>query len=173
MIATPYRSWNFTGDLRRMPEPVAPRLGARANKVTIKATLPENANGVLYAFGGTGGGLTCYLDDGYLCYEYNLFIVHRTKIRSADRLRSGDAEIVVETRPTSTNPLSPLAITLTIDGEELATGEVPISSPGLFSANDCLDIGICLGGPVSADYADRAPFPFTGEIETVNVTYTS
>jgi arylsulfatase len=173
MIATPYRSWNFTGNLRRMPEPVAPRLGGRANKVTIKATLPEGASGVLYAFGGAGGGLTCYLDDGYLCYEYNLFIVHRTKIRSADRLAAGEAEIVVETQPTSTKPGGPLSISVSVGGEELATGTVPISSPGLFTANDCLDIGVCLGGAVSADYADRAPFPFTGHIESVNVTYTS
>lgn len=173
MIATPYRSWNFTGDLRRMPEPIAPRLGARANRVTIKATIPEDANGVLYALGGAGGGLTCYLDDGYLCYEHNLFIIHRTKIRTAARLATGDVEIVIDTQPTSTDPRGPLAISLSVNGEELATGTVPISAPGLFTANDCLDIGTCLGGAVSADYAVRAPFPFTGEIESVNMTYTS
>jgi hypothetical protein len=50
---------------------------------------------------------------------------------------------------------------------------VPISAPLLFTANDCLDIGTCLGGPVSLDYYDRAPFPFTGTIGAVNVRYTS
>ena len=38
-------------------------------------------SGVLYALGGNAGGLTCFVDDGYLCYEYNLFILMRTKIR--------------------------------------------------------------------------------------------
>ena len=81
-ISTPYREWNFTGDITRMPEFCAPALGNRANVVTIDADIPENGNGVLYALGGAGGGLTCYLDEGFLCYEYNLFIIMRTKIRS-------------------------------------------------------------------------------------------
>jgi hypothetical protein len=50
---------------------------------------------------------------------------------------------------------------------------IPIGLPLLFTANDCLDIGTCLGGPVSLDYYDRAPFPFTGTINNVNVRYTS
>ena len=60
-----------------------------------------------------------------------------------------------------------------VDGEEVASGVVPVSAPLLFTANDCLDIGTCLGGPVSLDYFDRAPFPFTGTIEGVTVRYTS
>ena len=51
-------------------------------------------------------------------------------------------------------------------------GQVPISAPLLFTANDCLDIGVCLGSPVSMDYYERAPFPFEGHIETVHVAYT-
>ena len=46
-----------------------------------------------------------------------------------------------------------------------------VSAPLLFSANDCLDIGTCLGSPVSLDYYDRAPFPFNGHIDTVSVRY--
>jgi hypothetical protein len=33
--------------------------------------------------------------------------------------------------------------------------------------------GTCLGGPVSDDYYDRAPFPFDGKIDTVTVRYSS
>jgi hypothetical protein len=87
-ITPPYTEWNFTGDITRMPEFTAPALGNRNNIVTIDADVPDNANGVLYALGGAGGGLTCFLDDGFLCYEYNLFIVMRTKIRSDTRLRA-------------------------------------------------------------------------------------
>jgi hypothetical protein len=49
---------------------------------------------------------------------------------------------------------------------------VPVSAPLLFTANDCLDIGTCLGSPVSMDYRDRAPFPFEGRIDVVHVAYT-
>jgi arylsulfatase len=41
----------------------------------------------------------------------------------------------------------------------------------LFSANDCLDIGTCLGSPVSLDYYDKAPFPFNGTIHRMHVAY--
>lgn len=42
----------------------------------------------------------------------------------------------------------------------------------LFTANDCLDVGIALGSPVSLDYFDEAPFKFNGTINEVKVKYT-
>ncbi len=41
--------------------------------------------------------------------------------------------------------------------------------PGAFSANETFDVGTDLGSPVSLDYFDRAPFPFNGKIEKVDV----
>ena len=170
-ISTPYREWTFTGDIVRMPEFCAPALGNRANTVTIDAVLPEAASGVLYALGGAGGGLTCYMDDGYVCYEYNCFILMRTKIRSERRLAAGRTSLEITTVYSEARPGGPLDITITADGDPIASGSVPVSAPLLFSANDCLDIGTCLGSPVSLDYYDRAPFAFDGEIDTVSVRY--
>jgi arylsulfatase A-like enzyme len=172
-IATPYREWQFTGDITRMPEFCAPALGNRANLVTIEADLPPDADGVLYALGGSGGGLTCYLDNGYLCYEYNTFIVMRTKIRSQAKLPAGPSTITVETTYAEARPAGPLDIRLSVNSQEVAAGQVPVSAPLAFTANDCLDIGTCLGSPVSLDYYDRAPFPFNGHIDKVTVRYTS
>ncbi|MFG1929144.1 arylsulfatase [Mycobacterium sp. NPDC048908] len=171
-IAPPYTEWEFSGDTIRMPEFCAPALGNKNNTVTIDAELPENASGVLYALGAAAGGLTCYLDDGYLCYEYNLFILIRTKIRSAAKLPAGQATIVVDTRYADQRPAGPLDITLRVGDETVASGQVPVSAPLLFTANDCLDIGTCLGSPVSLDYRERAPFPFEGRISRVHVAYT-
>jgi hypothetical protein len=120
-----------------------------------------------------GGGLTCYVDDGYLCYEYNLFFIMRTKIRSARRLSPGRATIQIKTAVLEPRPGSPLSISMSVNGEDDGSDKVPVSAPLLFSANDCLDIGICLGGPVSLDYYDRASFPFNGHIDAVNVRYAS
>jgi hypothetical protein len=171
-IAPPYREWEFAGDLARMPEFCAPALGNKNNTVTIDADLPANANGVLYALGGVAGGLTCYLDDGYLCYEYNLFILSRTKARSAAKLPAGPTSIVVETTYAEERAAGPLDISLRVGSEIVAKCQVPVSAPLLFTANDCLDIGVCLGSPVSMDYYERAPFPFEGRIERVHVAYT-
>jgi hypothetical protein len=171
-IAPPYKEWEFSGDTVRMPEFCAPALGNKNNTVTIETELPEHANGVLYALGAAAGGLTCFLDGGYLCYEYNLFILQRTKIRSDEALSPGAHTIVVETSYAEQRPAGPLNVTLRVDGDAVATGLVPVSAPLLFTANDCLDIGTCLGSPVSLDYRERAPFPFEGHIRRVHVAYT-
>jgi arylsulfatase len=172
-ISTPYREWDFGPGITRMPEFCAPALGNRGNLVMIDVELPERANGVLYALGGAGGGLTCYLDDGHLVYEYNLFIVMRTMVRSDAPLGAGPTRIEVSTEYAEVRPGGPLNVTLSADGEQVAAGVVPVSAPLLFTANDCLDIGTCLGGPVSLDYFDRAPFPFEGTIRSMTVRYTS
>ena len=83
------------------------------------------------------------------------------------------ATIEVETVYAEARPGGPLDITVKVNGEVVASGQVPISAPLLFTANDCLDIGTCLGSPVSLDYFDRAPFPFNGSIDNVNVRYLS
>ncbi|MGV0781606.1 arylsulfatase [Mycolicibacterium sp. XJ775] len=171
-IAPPYKEWEFSGDTIRMPEFCAPALGNKNNVVTIDVDIPANANGVLYALGAAAGGLTLYLDEGYLCYEYNLFILSRTKIRSEDKVPPGRATLAVTTQYADPRPAGPLDITVARNGETLADGQVPISAPLLFTANDCLDIGTCLGSPVSLDYRERAPFPFEGRIHRVHVAYT-
>ena len=50
------------------------------------------------------GDVTCYVDDGYLCYEYNFFIIARTKIRCATELPPGPTTIVVETNYAEQRP---------------------------------------------------------------------
>jgi len=170
-ISPPYTQWRFSGDTVRVPEFCAPALGNKPNVVTIDAEIPANANGVLYKLGANSGGLTCFVEDGILCYEYNLFIIQRTKIRATKKLPVGKAKIEVETAYAVPKPAGPLNITMKVNGEVFATGQVPISAPLLFTANDCLDIGIALGSPVSLDYYDKVPFKFNGTIEQVHVGY--
>ena len=104
--------------------------------------------------------------------EYNLFILMRTKIRSERPLPTGRVTLEVQTVYAEARPGGPLDITITADGDQIASGRVPVSVPLLFTANDCLDIGTCLGSPVSLDYRERAPFAFEGRIHGVHVAYT-
>jgi arylsulfatase A-like enzyme len=170
-ISPPYSEWRLSGTMTRMPEFCAPALGNRPNVVTIDLDVPEAANGVLYKLGSAAGGLTCFVEDGYLCYEYNLFLIQRTKLRSADRLPAGRTKIEVETSYVERRPAGPLKVTLKAGGKAAAEGTVPVSAPLLFTANDCLDIGRALGSPVSLDYAEKAPFAFNGTIHEVHVKY--
>ena len=109
--------------------------------------------------------------DGRLCYEYNLFEIQRTKFCSQQDLPTGKAIIEVETVYAERRPAGPLKVTLKVNGAVAASGNVPVSAPLLFTANDCLDIGIDLGSPVALDYFDKAPFAFNGKIAEVRVKY--
>jgi arylsulfatase A-like enzyme len=170
-IAPPYTEWTFAGNAVRIPEFCAPALGNKPNVVTIDAEIPANANGVLYKLGANSGGLTCFVEDGVLCYEYNLFIIQRTRIRATQKLPIGKVKIEVETVYAVPKPGGPLNITMRVNDDVVASGQVPISAPLLFTANDCLDIGIAHGSPVSLDYYDKMPFKFNGTIEQVHVEY--
>ena len=148
-----------------MPEFTAPALGNKPNLVTIDADMPANANGVLYKLGANSGGLTLFVDDGILCYEYNLFLIMRTKIRSAEQASRSAGRRSRSRRCTwSRSRLDRCSVTLRVNGKPVAAGVVPVSAPLLFTANDCLDIGLALGSPVSLDYRKKAPFKFNGTI---------
>ncbi|MBS0206146.1 MAG: arylsulfatase [Planctomycetes bacterium] len=170
--SSPYTKWDFSGDITRMPEFAAPALGNKENVVTIDADIPANASGCLYKLGAFSGGLTCYVKDGVLTYEYNLFEIQRTRIKAKEKLAAGKSKIEIVTKYAEKKAAGPLNITLKVNGQEVATGTVPISAPLGFTANDCLDIGITLGSPVSPEYFDDAPFKFNGKIKEVHVEYT-
>jgi arylsulfatase len=172
-IAPPYKEWTFSGEMVRLPEFCAPALGNKPNVVTIDAVIPADANGVLYKLGANSGGLTCFMEDGILCYEYNLFIIQRTKIRSKSKIPIGKCKVEIETTYLELKPAGPLKMSMKVNGELVADGMVPLSAPLLFTANDCLDVGIALGSPVSLDYCDKAPFKFNGKIERMHVKYIS
>jgi arylsulfatase len=167
VVATPYTQWSFHGRTRRMPEFTAPGLGKRSNVVEIDLQTEANATGVLYALGGASAGLTCYMDDGFLCYEYNLFIVERYTVKSERRIPQGDHKIVIDTNVP--RPGGPATIVLNVDGETAGSLTTKRSAPAAFTASETFDVGIDLGSPVSTSYSERRPFEFEGKIEQVRV----
>ena len=169
--ATPYTEWTFSGPITRMPEFAAPKLGKFNNVVSMDVDVPENANGVLYALGGFSGGLTCYVKDGVLCYEYNLFEIERTQIQAKEKLPAGKVKIEVETKLAAPKPGSPLDVTLKVNGKVVAQGRVPITAPFAFTANDCLDIGSDLGSPVSPGLLRPGPVQVQRHDHEVKVKY--
>ena len=168
-IASPYTRWRFDPSCTRMPEFTAPGLGRQDSRVRISLTMADNASGVLYALGGFSGGLTLFLDGGYLVYEYNMLIVDRYQARSAAPIPAGEHTITVSTTFDSATPMGPAAVTLAVDGTEVAAVAVARTVPTAFTASETFGVGVDLGSPVSPDYFDRRPFRFDGTIEYVDV----
>ena len=168
-IKTPYTSWTFDETTTRMPEFTAPAVGNTSNTVTIDLECGADASGVLYALGGAGGGLTCYMDKGQLVFEYNLMIIDRWIATSKEKIAPGKHTIVVDTTLKAPKPGAPADIVLSVDGKEVARTAVKMSVPAAFTASETFDVGVDLGSPVSRDYFDRRPFKFSGKIEQVRV----
>jgi hypothetical protein len=152
-----------------MPEFTAPAVGNTSNTVTIDLECGADASGVLYAMGGSGGGLTCYMEKGQLVFEYNLMIIDRSIAKSAEKIAPGKHTVVVSTTLKAPKPGAPADIVLTLDGKEIARTTAKMTVPAAFTASESFDVGVDLGSVVSRDYAERRPFKFDGKIGTVKV----
>ena len=166
-VASPYNSWTFGPNTNRMPEFAAPGVGRQSTKVTIDAEFGDNANGVLYAVGGAGGGLSVYMDDGHLVYEYNMMIIENYQART-DRIAAGNHQIVIDT--SIPKPAGPGEVVISIDGKEAARATLARTVPAAFTATESFDVGVDLGSTVSLSYEDKRPFGFDGRIEQVRIT---
>ncbi|NES64578.1 MAG: arylsulfatase, partial [Okeania sp. SIO2D1] len=173
-LASPYTSWVFDESTTRMPEFTAPGLGRESNLVTIDVDLKDNASGVLYALGGSGGGVSLFMDNGTLKYEYNMLLLERYQADSDSLIAAGRHTIEVETTIDSFD--QPGEVVIRVDGAEVGRTTIETIVQGAFSASETFDVGTDLGAPVSLEYADRAPFEFDefdGTINTVKVELTS
>ena len=167
VLSPPYKRWTFNRQTRRMPEFTAPGLGKKSNTVSIEVETKENSTGTLYALGGASGGLTCYMDNGHLVFEYNMMIIERYIARSDERIPEGKHVIVVET--SLAKPGAPAEILISVDGNQVAQTRAKRTVPLAFTASETFDVGIDLGSPVSRDYSERRPFKFDGQINKVTV----
>lgn len=165
---TPYTSWKFNQNTRRMPEFTAPGLGKESNQVVIEIDVDEMASGVLYAVGGASGGLTLYMDQGILVYEYNLMIIEQYTARSKQPLAAGKHILTIDTQ--IEGPGQAGTVTLMVDDQEVGKAELKRTVPLAFTASETFDVGIDLGSPVSRSYDEQRPFKFTGKIQSVHVT---
>jgi arylsulfatase len=163
--------WTFESPIVGMPESTAPKLGKNSSLVTMEVDVPANANGVLYALCGFSGGISCYVKDGYLNYEFNLFEVQRTNIKSSSKLPVGKAKIEVESRLVATIG-GPMDVTLKVNGSVVAQKQIPNAMSLHFTGgNETFDIGEDKSSPVSLEYYDLAPFKFNGTIGKTEIKY--
>ncbi|MDQ6473099.1 arylsulfatase [Flavobacterium sp. LHD-80] len=166
VISSPYRSWNFTQNTRRIPEFSAPGVGKTSNKVSIDIEIPANANGVLYAVGGSGGGLTCFIENNKLTYEYNMFLIENYSV-TTNKIAPGRHTIEIITK--MAKPGAAATVTINIDGKQEALCNVKRTVPAAFSATETFDVGTDMGGAVSLRYHNKAPFEYDGKIYSVKI----
>ena len=166
-LSSKYRSWTFNKNTVRMPEVSAPPLGKKSTEVVVDLSVKENASGVIYAMGGQSGGLTLFMENGRLFYEYNMMIVERYILEAKGRLSAGDHRISVKTEIEKEG--YPGRVLISIDGSNAGGLELKRTVPGIFTASETFDVGTDLGSPVSMRYRTKAPYKFNGIINKIKV----
>lgn len=150
----------------RIAEPAAPPM--KNNSWTLTADLKAEGaktEGVLMAFGGVAAGVTLYVDKGVPVFDYNYFDQH-TVLKAKEPLPTGKTKVELAFDYRGTKPGGPAALTLKVDGKQVAEGEMAATVGGRFGI-DTFGVGEDTGQPVTSAY--KAPFRFNGELEKVVV----
>jgi len=158
--------WVMSQGMTRIPEAEAPNLRSGSVRVDIDATIPTDANGVVFALGGYAGGASMFVVNGELHYEYSSLLLRRTKVK-VGKLPVGDVQIAMEMR-TPRGWAVPAELTFWINGKQVKQATIERTIPAGFTASETFDIGIDTASPVADAYFERAPFAFNGELKRLH-----
>lgn len=151
----------------------APRTLNRPHSFTADVVIPEGgADGVLLSFGGSDGGFSFYVQDGKLCYLHNYVALDYFYVKAGQKLPSGAHLLSMQFEPTGKPDIKngkgvPAKVTLLVDGESVATGQLPYTVPIRLGQGGSMLVGKDSGSSVCPEY--HAPFPFSGKLKRVIV----
>ncbi len=170
-IAVDRSRYTYYPGTQEVPGNAAPRLLNRPHSVHAGVEIPEaGAEGVLVSQGGVDGGYTFYVQDRKLRYGYNYVADQYFHITSDTDVPTGRHMLSFEFEPTAEpQPLkglgSPATVRLFVDGQEVGSGDLPVSIPISLGLAGGVSVGLDAGAPVIREY--RPPFAFTGTIARV------
>lgn len=118
-------------------------------------------DGVLYAFGTENAGLSLFVQDDHLVFDYNAFGDHAIA-ESEVAVPAGASVVGVDFRREATGATAELSI----DGLPVGSVEIPFVMRVISSVG--ASIGFDAGSAVSGRYS--SPFAFTGGFHRLDVT---
>jgi arylsulfatase len=139
----------------------------RSHTITAEVEIPDDgAEGALLAQGSILGGFTFFVQDDRLQYVHN-YVGREEHHLVADRSLSPGAHTLAFVFD-SDGLFRGGRARLEVDGDIVATADIPRFTPIRFSVTDAgLTCGEDTGSAVSPRY--RPPFPFTGTLDRVLV----
>lgn len=161
--STPRNRYVYYPDTADIPESVAVNIRGRSYTVAAGVAIdtPE-AEGVLFAHGGVGGGHALYLQDGRLHYEYNWLGTKHQKVSGSSAITTGRHVFSAEFTRSGSDATGSATGTLRLYIDTDLAGQADIvTQPGFFGlTGDGLSVGRDSASPVSLDYS--SPFGFVG-----------
>jgi hypothetical protein len=158
----------YYGNVQNVAPGKVPRIYNHSYTISADLHIPEGgAEGVIVADAGHLGGFTLYIEDGKLKHTYAFLGVFEYRQVSEGDLPTGDINVRMEFAADEAKPATPGDVSLLVNGEVVGTGRLDHTVPFGFSGYAGLDVGCDNGLVVDRNYADRAPFAFTGTVKKV------
>ena len=155
------RRYTYFPPMSPLPAQVAPALGGRGWDMRPPSSGRPGPSGVLYASGTENSGVSLFVQDDRLVFDYNCFGDHHVVVSGAT-VPTGDAVVGVRFRRSGQGGDA----TLVIDGRASGKLDVPFAMTMISSVGP--SIGYDHGSPVSERYTGH--FPFEGTLHRLDVT---
>jgi arylsulfatase len=155
------RRYSYFPPMSPLPAQVAPSLGGRGWDMSATIQRPAGAEGVLYSSGTENSGVSLFVQDDRLVFDYNCFGDHHVAVSEAT-VPTGDTVVGVEFRRSGQSG----DVTLMVDGRPSGKLVVPFAMTMISSVGP--SIGYDHGSPVSDRYTGH--FPFEGVLHRLDVT---
>ena len=161
------RVYRYRPPMSPLPAQASPAIGGRSWDMTATVTRRLGEAGVLYATGTENSGMSFFVHDERLVFDYNVFGEHHV-VTSSEPVPVGDTRLSVRFRRDGKTGVA----TLVIDGREVGRLDVPFVMRTMSSVGP--SIAYDHGSPVAAAYADRRDgFPFAGVLHELTVEIVS
>ena len=157
------------GGMGRLSENCVLNVKNKSHSITAQIVVPQQgAQGVIIAQGANIGGWSVYANKGKLKYCYNLGGVQHFYVEAGNPLPPGEHQVRVEFAYAGGGLAKGGKVTLYVDGKRVGEGEIAMTLPLVYSADDGLDVGEDSGAPVSEDYGPTGN-AFNGRIKGVQL----
>jgi arylsulfatase A-like enzyme len=154
------RHYTYYPPVSPLPSQASPALGGRSWDLAATIDRPHGAQGVLFAVGTENSGLSVFILEDRLWFDYNAFGDHHVATSSVE-VPVGRSVVGVRFRRTDASGVA----TVVVDDAECGTVELPLVIRVLSSVG--ASVGLDHGSAVSDRY--EAPFAFEGTLERLDV----
>ena len=143
----------------------------RSKTIDAKVDLKGKDHGIILCQGGKFGGWALYMNNGVPEYTYNYFGLEKYTVKGTKALPAGKVDIKLQFNYDGGGTGKGGESILYVNGEEVARGKVVKTQPGVFSADETVDVGLDDATQV-ADHVFNSvkESHFTGFVDEVTVT---
>ena len=141
----------------------------RSYSIEADLHLPDaGAQGVIVANADHIGGFALWVDQaGILHHTYSFLGVETYRQVATEPLPTGNVSVRMLFEADEAKPGAGGKVTLLANDKVIGEGLIPRTVPVAFTSYGGMDIGRDNGLVVDLDYADRAPYAFTGTVRKV------